>query len=168
MAQGNVDSTNMVSQPRENIKELIKNNVSDPTISSSGYRKWIYNRDPDVKSLDFKGYPYIIIRPATANFGDEQTGNAQIQSVLWGIEIDVITSDRGNNNRDGKGQEDNDSISDDVIKTLNSETGRSTLRASGMRFIRPNVAGMVVEEDNQTLIFRRSFLVGSASKKKVY
>jgi hypothetical protein len=170
MAATALTGNNLLSQARENIVVLLENqsNINDPTTTSAEYRKWIYSRDPDAKSLDFSSFPFIIVKPATLNFGEEQTGNRKIRSLTWGIEVEVVTSDRGNNNRNGKGQEDNDSISDSILSTLNNETNRRTLAHNGLSFIQPDVNSVVVEDFNDTLVFRRSFLIGAASKKLVF
>jgi len=165
-----VDKSNMLSESWQNVYDLIndKSNVSDPTTLPTQSRKWVYSREPDIKGSAFKGFPYIIVNPAVLDFGDEQTGNRQIQSVNWSIEVEVVTSDRGFNNEGGKGQIQNDAISDDIIEAINNETNRKTLAGNGLRFFKPNVSGSVVEELKDTLVYRRSFLILFGSKKKVF
>jgi hypothetical protein len=165
-----VTKSNLLMNSWQNVYDLINNksNVSDPTTSSSVYRKWIYSREPDVKANDFTGFPYIIINPSTLTFDNSQTGNSQIQNINWTIEIEVVTSDRGFNNQNGKGQTHNDAISDDILETLNNSTNRNTLRDNGLYFFKPNITAVNVEEFSNTLIYRRSFLVGFRSKKKVF
>lgn len=165
-----VTYNNLLTESWQNVYDLInnRNNVSDPITISTEIRKWVYSREPDIKSIDFKGFPYIIINPSTIEFGDEQTGNRKIGSVNWTIEIEVVTCDRGFNNRDGKGQTDNDSISDDIIKLFNSEENGGLLRQKGLHFFKPNVTNIVTEEFSNTLIYRRSFILSFKSKKKLF
>jgi len=164
---GDVNYGNLFSKSRDNIVSLIKSNVSDPTVSSSEYRKWIYSREPDVKATDFKGFPFIIIHPAVLSF-DERTVNGQIRTINWGIQIEVITADREFGNNDGKGQTHLDSISNEIVMYLNNSSNANTLRASGLFFIDTNATSVVTEAFNNTLIYRRSFMLSFKNKVKVY
>ena len=162
-----VNYGNLFSSSRDNIVSLIKDNVSDPTVSSSEYRKWIYSREPDVKASDFKGFPFIIIHPAVLSF-DEKTINGQIRTVNWGIQIEVITADREFGNNDGKGSTHLDNISNEIVMYLNNKSNSNVLRQNGLFFIDTNATSVVVESFNNTLIYRRSFMLSFKNKMKVY
>lgn len=164
---GVVNYGNLFSRSRDNIVNLLKNNVSDPTVSSSEYRKWIYSREPDVKANDFKGFPFMIVHPAVLSF-DEKTINGQIRTVNWGIQIEVITSDREFGNNDGNGSTHLDSISNEIVMYLNDSTNSNTLRTNGLFFIDTNATSVVVESFNNTLTYRRSFMLSFKNKMKVY
>jgi len=164
---GKVNYGNLFSRSRDNIVSLIKDNVSDPTVSSSEHRKWIYSREPDVKANDFKGFPFIIIHPAVLSF-DERTINGQVRTVLWGIQIEVITSDREFGNNDGNGSIHLDLISNEIVRYLNHSTNTNVLRINGLFFIDINATSVVVESFNNTLIYRRSFMLSFKNKMKVF
>ena len=164
---GAVNYGNLFSRPRANVENLIKDNVSDPVTSSSEHRKWVYTREPDTKSSDFKGFPFIIIHPATLDF-DGRTVNGQLKTALWGIQIEVITSDREFNNSDGNGATHLDSISDEIVNVLNNSTNSNTLRTVGLFFVESDATSVVVEPFNNTLIYRRSFMLSLKNKMKVY
>jgi len=161
---------NQFSESWNNIYAIInsKTYISDPTTTASEFRKWIYSRDPDIKSTDFGGYPFIVISPSTIDFGNEQTGNRQIKTLSYSFEIDVVTSDREINNREGKGAVDNDAISNDIVESFNNPTVANILAANGLRLINPSSTAMGVELIGETLVYRRSFLLTSINKKKVF
>lgn len=164
-----IDRTNMLTQVRQNFVDLIdnKSNVADPTTATSEHRKWIYAREPDVKAADFAGFPYIVIHLATASFGEMQSLNRKSSFVDFTQEIEVVTSDREFGDRNGKGAEDMDAMSDDILETLNSVTNRNTLRTNGINFVRPNVSYVVDEDFKNTKIYRRSFIIPSRTRMQV-
>lgn len=161
---------NLVSESWQNIYDLINNksNVVDPTTTVNEKRKWVYSRIPDVKASDFKGFPFIVVHPSTVDFGDFQSANRQMQVVAFTVEIEVFTCDRGFGNQDAKGMTYLDAISDDILQTLNSQTNRNTLAANGLNFMKPNVSSVSTEEFNNTLVYRRSFLISFRGGKKVF
>lgn len=152
-----VNSTNLVSEPRTNVVSLISNtsNVSDPTISSSEFRKWIYARDPDVKASEFKGYPYIIIEPARIDPSEAGNLSGSKRFVNWAMNVEVVSSDRGNANQDGKGLEHNDAVTNDIVETLLNVTNRETLISQGMAFGKPMVSDVRIEPLSDELTYRR-------------
>ena len=90
MAQ--VTYTKLFSESRTNVVSLISDfsNVADPITSSSEFRKWIYSREPDVKSADFGGYPFIIIHPADVDIDSENgTLDGKSKRTVWDIEIEI-------------------------------------------------------------------------------
>lgn len=162
---------NLLSESWQNIYDLINNksNVADPLTTSSEKRKWVYSRVPDIKAADFKGFPFIVIHPSTGSFGDMQTGNRRIQAgTVFTIEIEIFTCDRGFGNQDAKGMAHLDAISDDVMECLNTAANRNTLSGNGLRFAKPNVANVSTEELDNTLIYRRSFIITFRGAKKVF
>jgi hypothetical protein len=57
-----VNTTNIYSESRAILKNLINSNVTDPKIGTvNSRRRWIYREQPDTTSRDFQGYPIIII-----------------------------------------------------------------------------------------------------------
>ena len=83
--------SNLFSESRNNVVALITTtNVPDPVSVSSEFRKWIYSREPDAKSTDFGGYPYIIVHPSNVDFGGLEEGGKSLdmksEMVLWDID----------------------------------------------------------------------------------
>lgn len=168
MTATKVTYNNIFTQVWQNVYDLINNriNVADPISlsSSSSYRKFVYTREPDIKSLDFSEYPFIIISPASTETSGNQTLDSKKGALNSTIRIEVITCDRGFGNRDGRGSIDNDSISNDIAETLNNATNRTTLRNNGLPFLRVVASGAVPEESHNTLIYRRTIVVNLSNK----
>jgi hypothetical protein len=170
MTATTVAHNNLYSESWNNIYSLINNKslVADPSCPSTQSRKWVYARLPDVKDIAFSDFPFIVVHPAEINFGDSQTANRRIQSTNFIIEVEVVTCDRAFGNRDGCGAIDIDNISNDIVETFNSTSARNTLKSNGLAFFKPNGGSAIVEDFNNTLIYRRSFMIGFGGKKKVY
>lgn len=149
---------NLFSESRNNVVTIITSNVSDPIISSAEFRKWIYSREPDVKSSDFKGYPFIIIHPSEFEPEDGGSLDGKSKFVFWTIEIEIVTSDRGYGSEDGKGLTHMDSISNSVIQQLLSITNRNTLSGANLKFSRPVPTSVVTEPIGEELTYRRSII----------
>lgn len=156
-----VNSTNLISEPRNNVVSLIsdKSNVSDPTLSSSQYRKWIYSRDPDIKAADFAGYPFIVISPASIDTSGSSSVDSSKRFVNWTIDIEVVSSDRGYGSSSGKGLTHNDSITNDILETLLKVSNRKILKSQGMSFGKPVVSDVLIEPLKQELTYRRIITV---------
>jgi hypothetical protein len=156
-----VASTNLISEPRNNVVSLISNksNVADPITSSSEYRKWIYSRDPDIKAADFAGYPFIVINPATIDTSNGASLDMTRRFVDWTIEIEVVSSDRGQGNRAGKGLTHNDAITDDILETLLKVANRKTLISQGMSLNTPIISDVLIEPLKHELTYRRIITV---------
>jgi hypothetical protein len=161
--------TNLFSEARNNIVSLLSNksNVADPTTASSEFRKWIYAREPDVKSSDFKGYPFIIIHPV--DFENDEGGSVDGKSkfVSWEIEIEIVASDRGYGGQDGKGLTHIDAVSDSIAQTLADMTNRKTLQTQAMYFARFTSSQVVTEDIGEELVYRRSFILEFRSRIQV-
>ena len=166
-----VDYSNLLSESWQNVYDLVDNrsNVADPLTSNTGQkRKFVYSREPGMKKLDYKGFPYIVIYPSSLDFGDITTCNGQKKDVNFTIQIDVRSNDSGYGNNDGKGLQHNDAISDDVMTLFNSSTARKTLRTNGLFFSTPTVSGVNIIEDESTKIYTRTFILTFRALKKVF
>ncbi|HUU88647.1 MAG TPA: hypothetical protein VMX17_12960 [Candidatus Glassbacteria bacterium] len=164
-----VTYTKLFSESRNNVVALItSSNVSDPTISSAEFRKWIYSREPDVKSNSFKGYPYIIVHPSDLDIEKEKGSlDGKSKFVSWDIEIEIVTSDRGYGENDAKGLSYMDAISDDLIETFMSMTNRKTLSTNSMKFANPTTTAVGTEVIDNELVYRRSIILSFQSRIKV-
>ena len=166
-AVGDVTYENLVSRPRLNVENLIKENVADPISVSTVFRKWVYSRVPDTKSTDFKGYPFIVVYPA--GYDQEQGGsmNGKSKFVSWEIEIEIFTSDRGYGSKDGQGLTHIDSISNAILRILSNMTHRNSLSDSNMKFSRPRTTSVSTEVLENELVYRRSIISGFKNRIQV-
>ena len=160
---------NLFSESRNNVVALItSSNVSDPTISSAEFRKWIYSRESDVKSAGFKGYPFMIVHPADMDI-EKEGGSLDRKSkfVYWDIEIEIVTSDRGYGENDGQGLTNMDTISNSLVKTFMNVTNRNTLSGNSMKFVNPTTTAVGTEVIDNELVYRRSVLISFQSRIQV-
>jgi len=157
---------NLFSESRNNVVALLTStNISDPTISSAEYRKWIYARDPDIKAIDSNGYPYIVVNPADVDIEkDGGSVDGKSKMVYWDIEVEIVTSDRGYGENDGKGLTHMDAISDDVVQTFMNKTNRDTLSNNSMKYSNCTTTAVGTEVLNNELVYRRSIILSFKSR----
>ena len=169
MAQ--VTYENLFSEARANVVALINSNVTDPTITSTQVRKWIYSSEPDVKSSSFKGYPVLVVNHADVDIlgeGDNRGSlDGKSKPVFWSIEVEVITSDRGYAGKDGQGATQMDSISNSIMKTFNDKTNKTTLSNQSMKFSNPTTTAVNSDVIQNEKVFRRSILLPFQSRIQV-
>lgn len=167
MAQ--VTKSNLFSQSRSNIVTLIDDTskVADPNATSSEHRKFVYSREPDVKSSNFAGYPYIIINPADVDIDEKGSLDGKSKVVNWIIEIEIVASDRGYGKKDGQGLSNIDSITDDIFETLLNMTNRISLSDDSMKFSRPETTAVNTEVIADELVYRRSIIAPFKSRISV-
>jgi len=158
----------LFSESRKNVILLLsKSNVPDPISSSSEYRKWIYSSSPDVKSVGFSGYPLLIVNHADVDILDRSLLSGKTNNVEWNIEVEIVTSDRGNGNKAGMGAMQMDSISDNIMKTFCDVENRKVLSSQSMNFSRPITTAVTTDVVQNEKVFRRSILLSFSSKIKV-
>ncbi len=162
---------NLFSESRNNVVALLTStNVPDPNISSAEFRKWIYSREPGVKSIDFSGYPFIIVYPVSVDF-EKEKGKGSVdmksKSIFWDIEIEIVTSDRGYGEKDGQGLTNMDTISNNIVKTFMNKTNRVTLSNNSMRFTNPVTTDVSIETFHNELVYRRSVMLSFESRIQI-
>jgi len=164
-----VTYTNFLSEARNNIIALLENrsNVADPVTVSTEYRKWIYSREPDIVAQEFKNFPLIIIYPAASVFAHARSLDMKRRIVEHMIRVEVVASDREYNNKNAKGMEHLDAISDNVLQTLHNTTNRNTLQANGLYNIEVDTEDVAIEELNNTLVYRRGINIKFMTRKRV-
>ncbi len=168
MAQ--ITFANLFSEPRNNVVNLIsdKTNVSDPVTSSAEYRKWIYSRFPDVKSSEFSGYPFIVVRSTDLNTEiPESSGDGKSKFVNFDIDIEVYTSDTAYGNLSGKGLVHMESISDDLAETFMNMTNRKSLKSFGLAFSTIEPTAISEQELKQQKVYQRIFPLTFRNKLQV-
>ena len=163
----NVTYSNLFSEARNNVVDLITANITDPVTSPSQFRKFIYSRQPDAKSSDFSGYPYIIINPSDLSLSETGSLDNKTKTATWNIEIEVVTSDRGYGSNDGKGLSHMDSISDQLVSIFASQTNKRTLRNNGIAFATPESTPVNTNTIHNELVYERSFMYSFKSRKRV-
>ena len=151
-----IGKSNLYSQAYANIYNLINTRASvvDP-IDSTGARKFIYTRDPRVQGRGFKGYPLIIINPADIPFNNPSF-NRKNKDTEFKFIIEVWSSD------DIVGRQDNglqylDSISDDIMESLNAE--ENTLSRYGLHNMEIESSPADSMDVGNTFIFTRTFTI---------
>ena len=168
MTAAQVTYENLFSQSRSNVVALLTfSHVPDPNISSAGFRKWIYSREPDVKSSDFNGYPFLIVHSSNVAIDEMGSVNGKSKNLIWDIELEVVTSDRGYGKKDGQGQSQMDTISNNVMKTFLNMTNRISLSNNSMKFSKPESTEVGTEIFHNELIFRRSIMLPFKSRIQV-
>lgn len=116
-------TTNLYSETRTIVKNLINSNVTDPKIgSTSSRRRWIYREFPDTTSRDFKGFPIIVLKSPDIN-DEVLTLNQTFRDNLFTFEIEVYAEFNDANARV-------DSISDQVANAILSN--QDSLASSGL------------------------------------
>ena len=167
MAQ--VTYSNLFSESRARVVALMTStNVVDPIISSAEYRKWIYSREPDVKNLNFKGYPFLIVHPVDVDLERERTSaDGKHKFINFNIEIEIFTSDRGHGENDGKGLTYIDAISNDVLETFLNVSNRNSLLLNGLQMIEPITESVETIPKHNELVYRRSITLQFRGRLKI-
>lgn len=154
IVSGNVTYSSLIRQTHANIYNLIntRTNVPDP-LKRSSKRKFVYQKDPSVQKLDFEGYPFIVVRPPSMALTDKSCDGSK-RSFIWTIPIKVVTTNELIN-RKGKGAEDNDTITEDVINTLDNATNLYTMVGYGLSDLDYDVSDIdFIAEDNKSVFVR--------------
>ena len=161
-----VTYTNLFSEPRVRVVALItSSNVPDPTISSSEFRKWVYSREPDVKSSNFKGYPFLIVGGTDVDTEREDgSGDGKHKFVNFSIRTEIRTSDRGFGEADGQGLSQMDTISNSFIQTFSNTTNRNTLALNALEFIEIETDTVESLIEKNELIYRRVITLSFRSR----
>ncbi|MHA1168262.1 MAG: hypothetical protein ACTSRU_10610 [Candidatus Hodarchaeales archaeon] len=160
---------NLFSESRENVVALMTSkNVPHPTLSAAEAHKWIYSRDPDVKSSGFKGYPFLVVHPVDVDI-EKEKGSVDMKSkfVFWDIEVEIATSERGYGEADGKGLSHMDAISNNLLKTFLDKTNRITLSNNSMKFGNVTTTAVGTEVTANELTYRRSIMLSFKSRIQV-
>lgn len=147
----------LYSAVHANVYELLKDKLRDPVTGGYGNskRKWIYTRRPDVKSLSFDSYPFVVVLPAKVGENTNQSLDMKKANLDFEAMIEVHSSDRGTGNQTGMGSRHLDDISNGVHEIFTSIENRHTLKENGISNVR--IVGEVadiIEAHNETVYFR--------------
>src|SRR3990167_2773815 len=130
-SSGNVTKTSLTAQAFANIYNLInsRSNIPDPA-DSSGNRKFVYTREPDVLAGNFEGYPFIVVRHPKIRFDDKSIELTK-SDINWSFEISVRSSDNILQ-YPSQGSAFCEQITDDLVELFNSTSTDKTLRVYSM------------------------------------
>jgi len=160
-SSADLSKSNLLSQSYANVYNLIntRTNVLDP-LNATGNRKFVYRREPDVNDRGFKGYPFVIVHPVRIRTETKVLSGAKAV-VRWDLIVEVRSSDYSTSKgaKAGEGAEHLDSISDDIMKTLNDTGNRTTLRSYGMSDLVIDESPVGVEISENEKVFSREFMV---------
>ncbi|KKL07123.1 hypothetical protein LCGC14_2589190 [marine sediment metagenome] len=87
--------------------------------------------------------------------------------TFWDIEIEIVTSERGYGENDGKGLTHMDTISNNLIKTFMNVTNRNTLSTNSMKFVNPTTTSVGTEVIGNELVYRRSIMISFKSRIQI-
>lgn len=152
-----------------NVFETLKENLRDPATGSLGNtrRKWIYTRRPDVKSLSFSNYPFVVVMPSKVGENVGQSLDLSKANLDFEVQIEIHSSDRGTGNQTGLGAQYLDEISDQVHHIFTDAGVRRTLANNGISNVRiTGEVADVIEEHNETVFFR-PFTFAARSRLRV-
>ena len=122
-----------------NLYNLINNrtNVPDPA-DGSGIRKFVFVRLPRI-GRGFNGFPFIVINRMKPTKG-KSTASLTKSFMSYDTTLTIYTQDEDSDNQgNANGAEQNNLISDNVIKTLNDSTNRKTLIDQRMANLEYNI-----------------------------
>ncbi len=136
MATARLDKSYIETYAHTNVLTYLDNRtyVKDPKSPSSTLadRQFIYESDPLDKSVNFSGFPYIILGFPTLEYSKESV-RGKTKDISFKQMIIVRTAKDGNSNaRTGAGRSDMLAICDDLNETFNSETVKATFRLLNM------------------------------------
>jgi len=158
--------SNMVSQAYANLYNLIndRDNVPNPN-DNSGTTKFVYYRIPKM-GRNFKGYPFIVISRTHLDKVNE-VANYTKAAFDYKFTITVYCKDYGaDSNGNPNAAETMETITDNIISTLNNPTNQHTLLYQGMGRLKYDVsADEIVDFDGNyvytaeiELVFANNYL----------
>lgn len=154
---GKITYENIFSKSYANIFNLIntRTNVADP-LDSTGARKFVYSRFPNIDGRNFAGFPFIVITRSKPNKVNAVVSMTK-SDMLYEITISVYSWDNvSDSTGDPKGAEYVDTISNSIAKTLDNITNKKTLLFYGLGRLEYDVT---TDEDELRgkLVFNREF-----------
>lgn len=145
-----ITKTTLFSEPWKTIRNLLKNNLSDP---KSRFKKDIvFAAVPDTSKADFVGYPFVVVSPLKLD-QEDRAFDADAKSYLWDGDITVYSLDDPNAL---------DSLSDQVVKVVNQN--HSTFNSDGLFSVRLDAVDtdQIVFGGNR--VFTRTFAISFKRK----
>ena len=134
-----ITKSTIASQPYANLFNLINNrtNVPDP-VDGSGKRPFVFVRMPR-RGRNFPGFPFIIMQRTKSTKG-ASTASLTKSFMSYDAFIQVYTQDKDSDSSGiPNGAEQNETISNNIILTLNNVANRKTLINQGMANLEFNI-----------------------------
>ena len=150
-----LSQSSLFTQAWANVYNLISSNITNPIPEVN---KFIYKREPDVKAMDFGGYPLIIIFPVSIDIGDRSVSYTSGYTKLE-CNIELRSSDRLNGKHNGRGAEYLDLLSDSLIDLFNDVSNQNQLRQYLMARPKIEVIDTSIIDAYSERIFVRRFRV---------
>ncbi len=127
-----ITASNIAKQPFWNLYNLIndRSNVADSN-DSTGERKFVYQSRPPNLGTNFKGFPFIVISRTRPSKTGRMVGAKKFNSYDFMITVysqDTSSDSLGN----PSGAETADTITNNIINTLDKPANRRTLIDYGM------------------------------------
>lgn len=157
MTIATIDYTNMMSQAWQNVFDIIDNRtyVADP-VSVSG-RKFVYTREPRLKTPDFQGFPFIVVDQAKM-IPVNQMINYKRKGITHSITVVVYSTDmKIPGQANGKGVNFLNSISDDLVESFNGSFVKEILRPYKVDNLSIEATDSDVVEIEDDFVFTRTF-----------
>lgn len=164
-----ITKSNFLSSAFTNIYDSVNNRtyVPDP-LSPSGGRKFVYMREPNPKSTNFAGFPFIVVEQPSLTFPTKLISGKR-KKLDYGIVVRIYSTDRMNANQvNGMGVQYLNQISDDLVEAFNSSTLKESLRTYRIDNLSINTSGSDVEDLDEDVVFIREFEIRFANVRDVY
>ena len=148
MAYAIITKNNCLYQSRDNIKTLIKNNLTNSAIE-------IYSKFPNLKGGSFSGYPFIVLLDSNDAVTNDYHGtsvyefNDNMEGVIYHAS-DMITDNQLRTTKQ------------DIIKSIMNKTNRKLLSGYGTKDISVNFDNNLGEDYivmNQKQLYPQGFTV---------
>jgi len=147
-----VTTSNLYSESRKVLKTLLDDNVIDPkTGNTNSNRRWVYREFPDTTSMDFSGYPIIVLSGASIDDNPEDLQNYTSDGEFV-FSLDIYAEFNDVNARIG-------SISDNVHKTFRIRENQNELAENGLYEVKLSSDGNDTTSVDNKLLSRRSFSI---------
>lgn len=168
----------LFSKPREVIVNLITKNIINPDTNKLFTLNSIYDRQPDLKSINFNDFPYIIVEFPQIDIStsdDFATQDMKIRRYEWDFDITVHATERATGiNRNLKGGEFTAKIADQLIAMFDNSDVRKHLQSHNLFFGKPDISSITpVNRISNTLVYEFSMSLtftnhGNMQSNKMY
>lgn len=156
-----ITKSNVFTQVHANIYNLVNNrsNVPDPN-DSTGARKFVYTREPNFMAKNFKGFPLIVVQDEKHSQETNAVADGTKAFSIDELRIIVMAQDKvADSSGNPSGFDTLNTISDDILETLNNTTNASTLRNNGLKHHEFSSVDFEWGEIDGQPVFRREFIL---------
>jgi len=154
-----ITKSKIESNAYTNVYELMNNrsNIADPRGSSAEKRPFILDSDPLAKSIEFSGFPYIVLELPTLEYS-RKTTDGKSKFIKWMHKIIIRTAKDGSaGSRIDIGRTDMLNICDDLNEMFNSDNIRKEFRQLGQEDITLIKTGTDVLSIDQKMVYESTY-----------